>query len=169
MNYKWKNLLHDESGSELVEFAISAMLLFSVIFAIIEFSLSMYAYHFVTSAAQAGARYAIVRGADWSTACSTSAPPKFTMGYSCSASASDVANYVTSLASAGIDPSKITVTATWPGATPDCTKNCTACAPANSQGCLVKVNVSYTFGFVFRPASISGIVFSGTSEKAIQQ
>lgn len=169
MRNVWKKLGDDESGTELVEFAITAMVLFTVLFAIIEFSLSMYTYHFVTSAAQAGARYAIVRGADWSTACSTSAPPKFTIGYSCAASAADVANYVTSLATTGIDPSKITVTATWPGMTPDCTKNCTACAPANSQGCLVKVNVSYTFGFVFRPASISGIVFSGTSEKAIQQ
>ncbi len=169
MATKWKKLLQDESGTELVEFALSAMVLFTVLFAIIEFSLSMYAYHFVTSAAQAGARYAIVRGADWTPACSTSAPPSFTMNYSCNASASDVSNYVRSLVTTGLDPSKVTVTATWPGTTPDCTKNCTACSPVNSQGCLVKVQVSYAFSFVFRPAKISGLAFSGTSEKTIQQ
>lgn len=169
MKRRWKSLLHDEAGSELVEFAVSALVLFAVFFAILEFSLSMYAYHFVTTAAQAGARYAIVRGADWSTACSTSAPPKFTMSYSCSASASDVSNYVKSLPTAGIDPSRITVTTTWPGTTPDCSKNCTACAPANSQGCLVKVNVNYLYGFVFRLTPGASIAFSGTSEKTIQQ
>ncbi len=166
---RWKAILRDECGSELVEFAISAMVLFTILFGIIELSLSMYAYHFVTSAAQAGARYAIVRGADWSLACSTSAPPKFTVSYSCNAAASDVSNYVQSLATAGIDPSKITVTTTWPGTTPDCTKNCTACTTANSQGCIVKVNVSYAFGLVYKIIPGAAMLFSGTSQKVIQQ
>lgn len=169
MKNRLQGVLDEETGSELVEFAISAMVLFTVLIAIIEFSLTMYAYHFVTTAAQAGARYAIVRGADWSMACSTSAPPKFTQTFSCHASASDVSNYVKSLIPAGIDPSKLTVTTTWPGTTPDCTKNCAACSPANSQGCLVKVNVSYLYGFVFRLTPGTNIVFTGTSEKAIQQ
>lgn len=169
MKRRLKILLHDERGTELVEFAISALVIFTVFFAIIEFSMAMYAYHFVSSAAQAGARYAIVRGADWSAACSTSAPPNFAVNFSCNASASDVSNYVKNLATAGIDPSRITVTTTWPGTTPDCTKNCTACSPANSQGCLVKVNVNYVYTYLFRLTPGSNIVFSGTSEKAIQQ
>jgi len=46
MRNVWK-IGDDESGTELVEFAITAMVLFTVLFAIIEFSLSMYTYHFV--------------------------------------------------------------------------------------------------------------------------
>lgn len=166
---KFRAILLDEAGSELVEFAISATVLFTAIFAVIEFSLSMYAYHFVTSAAQAGARFAIVRGADWTTQCSTSAPPSFSMTYSCIASATDVQNYVKSLTTAGLDPARLTVSTAWPGTTPDCTKNCSICAPTNNQGCLVQVKVSYAFAFAVPFVPKSTPTFTGTSEKTIQQ
>lgn len=119
--------------------------------------MAMYAYHFTTYAAQQGARFAAVRGYTWSknttTKCSTSAPPGFTMPYQCTVSSNDIQNYVQSLATAGINPSNVTINTTtanvWPGVTPDCSSSCSTCSPnANSQGCLVKVAVSYTFNFL---------------------
>ncbi len=72
-------------------------------------------------------------------------------------------------ATPGIDTNSVSVTTTWPGTTPDCTKNCGICAPANSQGCLVKVQVSYHFSFILPFLLQSALNFSGTSEKTIQE
>ena len=163
-------LFREERGSELVEFALTIPILLALFFGIMDFSRVMYCYHYVTYAAQEGARFAIVRGADWPNSCSTSAPPKFTETYACEAASSDVQNYVSSRMPPLIDPKAVTVTTTWPGTTPNCTSKCTACSPANSQGCIVHVQVNYAFRFLlpFLPRS-TVLGFSGTSEKVIQQ
>src|SRR5271166_4812270 len=90
-------VLRNDRGSQLVEFAVSLLLLLMVIFSIIDLSRAMYSYEFVTYAAQEGARYAIVRGYDWTGNCSTSAPPSFTLNFKCIAASSDVQNYVKNL------------------------------------------------------------------------
>ncbi len=150
---------------------MTALLLVAIVFGIIEFGLALYADHFVSAAAQLGARYAIVRGADYSSSCSTSPPPSFTLNYHCNASGSDVQNYVESLAGMGLSASNVSATATWPAQTPDCTSSCTACAKAsNSAGCLVKVQVTYSFTFL--PAqffSQSTLSLTGTAEQVIQE
>lgn len=161
--------LRDERGSELVEFSLSILLLFAMLFGILDLSRAMYSYEFMSYAAQEGARFAIVRGNDWSSSCSTAAPPGFVMKYSCIASGTDVTNYIKSLALPGISQSNVSVSTTWPGTTPDCTKNCSACATTNSQGCLVKVTVSYTFSFFAPFLPKSALSFSGTSQKVIQE
>jgi Flp pilus assembly protein TadG len=51
-----------ERGQALVEFALSVIVLFAVLFAIIDFGRALYTYDLVTSAARAGTRYASVRG-----------------------------------------------------------------------------------------------------------
>ncbi len=156
----------------LVEFAMSALILMGVMVGVIEFALAAYAYHFVSSAAQQGTRFAMVRGHTWSedeaTNCSTSAPPNFTMAYECTASGTDIQNYVQSLATAGISPDNVTINTSdvWPGKTPDGTTG--TCSPANSQGCLVKVTVSYSFSFLpFQ--HLSALSIGATSEGAILQ
>ena len=172
---KLLRLACEECGSELVEFAMSAMIVMGFTVGVIGFSLGMYTYHFVSSAAQQGERFAMVRGHTWSkdttTSCSTSAPPSFTMVYDCTASATDIQNYVQSLATGGITASNLTVSSTnlWPGQTPDGTT--ASCSPTNSQGCLVKVTVSYTFHFdkLFPLAKLSNWSISATSEGAILQ
>jgi Flp pilus assembly protein TadG len=168
-------LVRDERGTELVEFAMSASLLIFLVIGILQWMFAMYAYHFTTYAAQQGTRFAMVRGYTWSesvtTNCSTSAPPNFTMKYSCTASSADIQNYVQSLATPGINPSNVTIDTTstyvWPGKTPDnATTGCTT--NANSQGCLVKVTVSYTFSFLsFLP--MHPFSMSATSETSILQ
>jgi Flp pilus assembly protein TadG len=163
-------LAREERGSELVEFAVTASLLVAVLFGAIEFGLAVYADHFVSSAAQEGARYAIVRGADWSSSCSTSAPPSFTLSYHCKASNGDVQNYVKSLASLGINSANVSATTTWPGTTPSCASSCSACSTTNSSGCMVKVQVTYSFTFLlsrFFPQSTLNL--TSTAEQVIQE
>ena len=167
-------LAREEGGAELVEFAISALVLIGLMVGMIGFAMAMYTYHFVSSAAQLGSRFAMVRGYTWSkdstTDCSTSPPPHFTMVYDCTASSTDIQNYVQSLATAGISASNVTINTTssyiWPGKTPDGTT--IPCSPINSQGCLVKVTVSYTFNF-FLLQHLSAWSISATSEGAILQ
>jgi Flp pilus assembly protein TadG len=164
-------LAREEQGGGLLEFVISAWLLLITVFGVLEFGMGMYAYHFVSAAAQQGARYAIVRGAHWTTACSTSAPPQFSMNYDCKAASSDVQNYVKSLTSMGLNPASVTATATWPGTTPDCTSSCSACSTsAENPGCMVKVQVTYSFNFLpLRFLPQTALTLSGAAEKVIQE
>jgi Flp pilus assembly protein TadG len=162
-------LAHEECGSTLVEFAITGWLMIVLLFGAFEGAFAMYVYHFTTYAAQQGTRFAMVRGYTWSeniaTNCSTSPPPSFTMPYTCTASSGDIQNYVQSLATGGINPSSVTVNTTnWPGTTPDGA----SCSTANSQGCMVKVTVSYTYNLLPFLAK-TGLTMSATSEKVILQ
>ncbi len=164
----------EDRGSNLVEFSLVASLLFILLLGVVDCSIAFYADHFVSYAAEEAARYAAVRGADWSSTCSTSAPPGFALNYDCQASASDIQNYVQSLAPPGLVPSSITVNTTssfvWPATTPDCsTAPCTPCATnSNSQGCFVRVQVSYPFTFTMAVLPHSSINLTATSEKVIQ-
>jgi Flp pilus assembly protein TadG len=171
MMRKLRGFVREESGSELVEFTMSAAALMFILLVLIETMWAVYAYHFTTYAAQQGARFAMVRGYTWShyvsEPCSTTYPG-FTMPYSCTASQSDVQNYVDSLATGGINPSKITVTANWTGTAVD-GSGPTTCGTTNNQaGCLVQVKVAYTFNYLPFLTS-SGLNLSATSEKVILQ
>ena len=162
-------VIRDEQGSQLVEFAVSIMVLLMAILGIFGFCLAIYSYQFVAYAAESGARYAMVRGADWKTSCNTSAPPHFSLSYGCIVGTDDVQNYVRNIAIPGINASSITVNTTWPGTTPNCTSNCSVCTNTKSQGCFVKVQVTYPFQFLlpFLPASTFSL--ASTSEKVIQE
>lgn len=167
-------LVREEHGAEMVEFAVTALLLMTLIVGMIGFSMAMYTYHFVSSAAQQGMRFAIVRGQTWSknlaADCSTSST-NFTIVYNCTASATDIQNYVKSLTTPGINPSNLTINTSssyvWPGLTPDGA----TCSPANSQGCLVKVTVNYTFNYfnIFFLSTLPAMSMSATSEGVILQ
>jgi Flp pilus assembly protein TadG len=162
-------LAKGERGTELPEFAIAASLFFMSMLGVVGFAKAVYCYHFVTWAAQEGARYAIVRGADFSTACGSSAPPSFTMKYGCKAASGDVQNYVQSLTPSGILMSSVSATTTWPGTTPDCSSGCSTCSTTDSAGCLVEVQVTYTFDFGIPYMPKSNLSLTGTSEKVIQE
>ena len=160
----------EERGDTLLEFAISAVVVFTLLFGTMEFARAMYVYHFVSYAAQAGSRYAIVRGSTWTTACSSS-----TTGMACLAASSDVQSYVKGLAPPGVDTSKLTVTPTWPGTAGGSSgatcANTTSPAKTNDHnpGCLVQVVVTYQFSFIapFMPSGTP--TFSATSDQVIQQ
>lgn len=172
---KLLRFVRDENGSELVEFAMTALAQMFILIGVFQVMLAMYAYHFATYAAQRGARFAVVRGYTWSknttTNCSTSAPPSFTMPYNCTASSTDIQNYIQSLTTPGLNRSSVSMNTTnsyvWPGATPG--GSTAPCAThANSQGCLVKVSVTYTINiFPFLGSTSTSI--GATSEKTIQE
>lgn len=167
-------LVREEDGAELVEFAVTALLLMMLLVGTMGFAMAMYAYHFVSSAAQQGMRFAIVRGYTWSenkTADCATSSANFAMVFNCTASAADIQNYVQSLATTGINPSNVTINTAssyvWPGDTPDGT----TCSPVNSQGCLVRVKVSYTFNYfnLYFLRSLPALSMSATSEGVILQ
>lgn len=153
----------EERGDSLLEFAVSAVVLFTLIFGIMEFARAMYIYHFVSYAAQTGTRYAIVRGSTWKTACSSS-----TSGMACNAANTDVTTYVKSIAPNGVDTSKLTVTTTWPG-TAGGSSGATCTTTTNNPGCLVQVTVSYSFTWIAPFMPTTAPTLSASSEQVIQE
>jgi len=56
-----QRLFSEESGAEIVEFALCVCVWIACVFAIFYGSFALYAAHFVANAAEDGARYAMVR------------------------------------------------------------------------------------------------------------
>jgi Flp pilus assembly protein TadG len=154
--------VREERGSALVEFAASAVLLFTLVFGIMDCSRALYIDHFVANAAREATRYATVRGSSWTSNCTTA------IAYGCIASSSNVASFVQLLATSGINPADITTTTSWPGT--DATgASCTGSGPANSLGCVVVVKVSYSFSFMVPFLPKNALVLSSTSKVTIAQ
>lgn len=163
--------LRDARGAMLIDFAFSILIVLAVMFGVMDFCRAMYSYHFISYAAQEGARFAMVRGGDWTNSCNTVAPPAFTMKYSCAASTdgADVQNYVRSIALPGIVTSDLTTSTSYPGLRPGCASSCSCPKGNNAAPCMVKVTVTYYFHFFmpFLPKS-AAIKFGATSAKVIQ-
>ena len=87
---------HGVAGQATVEFAMTAMVFFLLTFAVLNFSMAIYAYNLVSYAAREGSRYASVRG--------SSAPSPV--------AASDVASFVEGETS-GLNLANMTVSTSW--------------------------------------------------------
>jgi Flp pilus assembly protein TadG len=158
----WKGFASGERGDSLVELGIAMSLLMMLVFGVIDCSRALYTYHFVSCAAQQGARYAIVRGEDWPLSCATAT------SYSCQASVANIKTYVQSLATPGITAANITVTPTWPQQTVNgAATGCNSTATQAKEGCLMKLQVSYTYHFFLPYLPTGGIPMTATSEQAI--
>jgi Flp pilus assembly protein TadG len=156
----YRRLIRDEEGYELVEFALTACVFVTLFFGLIEFCLAMYAGAFVAFAAQEGTRYAMVRGSDWTSSCTS------VSSYGCEATATNVQNYVLSLKHPSLNLTTSNITVTWPGTTAAGANAGCASSPY-SQGCQVKVTVSYTYNLHLVLFNTS-IPFSSTSIETIQ-
>jgi Flp pilus assembly protein TadG len=155
----------DETGSELVEFALSSTLLLMAIFGVIGCSLALYANHFIAYAAREGARYAMVRGSSWSgTACSTPS------AFDCMAESADLTTFVDSITPAGLSTSNLKVTPTWTGLTAS-GLTCNSLVPPtnNYPGCMVQVQVTYSYNFNLPFLPISILKLNSTSAVTIAQ
>jgi Flp pilus assembly protein TadG len=123
-----------DDGATIVEMAIAATIIFSLLLGMMQLSLGLYAYHFTADAAREGSRWAIVRGSQ----CSTN-----TSGLDhCNAQSSDIQNFVQGL---GYPYARsMNVSATWysAGSAPGMTW--TACGGVcNQPGNEVQVIVTY--------------------------
>jgi Flp pilus assembly protein TadG len=154
-----------DAGSALIEFSASATLLMIVIFGIMEVARAFYVANFVSNAAPEALRYATVRGATWNgTPCTSTATT------SCTATAGNVTTYLAGLAPAGVSTSAnyFTVATTWPGTTPSGAA-CSAQGVNNAPGCIVQVNVRYSFRYIFPFMPNQALALSSTSAMVISQ
>lgn len=135
----FRDRLEDREGSTLVEFALSVSIIIALLFWIFYASMALYADHFTENAARAATRYAMVRGSTWGGA-TCSSPSSL----ECTATDTDVSNYVKALVSPGLDSSALSVTTTWPGTTPS-GATCETSEGNNSPYCSVVVQVTYNF------------------------
>lgn len=143
-----------EKGSVLVESAITTMLLFVMLFGIIDFGRALYTYHFVANAARQATRWASVNGS------SCNSDPNCPNGGP--ASEQNIATYVAEMTPPGIDAKAIKVAADWPQGTVGCTG-----VNPNAPGCPVQVTVSYNFNFLV-PLGHKGLMpISSSSEMVI--
>lgn len=166
----WRRRLRNEHGGTLVETAFTITLLFVFIFGIMELSLALYSYHFVSDAAREATRYAMVRGSDWSSSCDgTGKAGSGSTSAGCIASATDIQNYVQNMGFPGIVGSNMTVTttcATTIGGTFTAYPGTTAC---NGNGNVVQVTVSYPFTFGVPGMKKFNYSLASTSQMVISQ
>lgn len=150
--------LRSDSGSALLEAALSITLIMTLLFGVIEISLGLYSYHFISNAAREGTRYAIVRGSTWQANCADYSSA------GCAASKTDIQSYVQSLAFPGIDSTNLVVTPTY-----SATIGGTSCDSCTAAGDYVKVQVQYTFPLIVPFISNHSLSMSSTSEMIIDQ
>ena len=151
----------DESGSELVEFALSIWVWIGMVFLILYGAYAIYAEHFIDKAAHDATRYAIVRGSTWNgTSCVN------TSSMECMATSTDVKNFVVARLTPGLLADELTVSTTWPGLTSAGT-DCDTDYGSNSPNCIVEVEVDYSLTFPF--ASASALTLTEAAETTILQ
>jgi Flp pilus assembly protein TadG len=156
--------LRGDAGSTLVETALSVVILFALFFGVLEMSLAVYSYHFISEAAREGTRYAIVRGSSLATDCTT---PGFA---NCIAqggnNTGDIATYIKGLGFPGISNSNITVNSTW------LTSAGAACGTADTckaPGNIAKITVTYNFPFSVPFVPQETFSMSSTSQMVVAQ
>lgn len=132
-----------EEGASLVEMAIASSLLFAMMFGVIQMSMALYTYHFVSDAAREGSRWAMVRGgsciANVSQAyCSPTSSDTY------GADNADIQAYVQSLGYPFA--SNMNVSTKWFSGSPSAESSCgTTPSGCNGAGNAVQVTVSYSF------------------------
>jgi Flp pilus assembly protein TadG len=151
-----------EQGSAVLETALSMVLLLTFLFGIMETSLMLYTYHFISEASREATRYAIVRGFSAGPTCAS-----YTSA-GCAVTSAQVDSYVRNINLPGIDPSNmptiVPVYQSYPTGA--------ACSPSrtcNNPGNLVTVKVVYNFplNIPFVPAHT--YTMSSTSAMVISQ
>ena len=148
----------DEEGNSLVEMGlVCAFVYLPMLFGIFQVSYGLYVYNYVCNLAHEASRYAAVRG---STSCiiqSNFVDCNLSPGGSTNpspGSGTPLQNFVQNFAYAGVDPTKLTVTATWYSRTNDNSSGfsiaqwntvCSASTGCNAIGNTVQVAVKYQF------------------------
>jgi Flp pilus assembly protein TadG len=150
--------LRAEAGSNLVEFAVTSIILFTLLFGVVAICLALYSYNVTAEAAREATRYAIVRGSKCSNTTFTN----------CNIDQTGLQTYVQGLGFPGIDPSPSTliVTAAWPTTGVTCFPSV---SPCNNPGNQVRVTVQYIFPLVIPFVPRRTLTMSSTSQMTISQ
>jgi Flp pilus assembly protein TadG len=159
--YADRTPLIGEAGTALIEAALSISVLLIFMFGVIQVSLALYSYHFISDAAREATRYAIVRGSSWPAPCDGGDGSGYASA-GCVANPNDVKNYVQSIQFPGISSSNLQATPTWMT-----TFGGTSCSPCNNPGDVVQVQVTYTFPFSVPFLAKRTFSMSSTSEVMI--
>lgn len=157
-----------ERGDTLIEFAVSAVITLSLLFGIMDLARALYTYHFISYAAQQGARFAEVHGSGWTSACNSQTGADYPDQLGCTASSSDIQAYVRSLTPPAVTKANVSVTPQWLGK--DINGSTAVCATTTKYaGCLVRVTVSYQFNYIVPFLPRGAQTLSSTSQAVIQQ
>lgn len=162
----WIRRAQDERGQTLVETSLTMLMLIGLIFAVIQGSMAVYSFHYLSNAAHEAARYAIVRGGDWGTSCS---------GYGdsqCTASANDIRNYVAFRGFPGIQVAPSNVYVSYFNTIPSSvTRNCSDGSDTtdNVTGDVVQVTICYPYSFALPGIGTYSYTLTSTSQMVIAQ
>ncbi|MDR3725622.1 MAG: TadE/TadG family type IV pilus assembly protein [Terracidiphilus sp.] len=156
----------NEEGSELVETALSYGILLTLLVGLLQITLAVYAYHYVSDAAREATRWAMVRGSN----CTGLA--------GCGAGNPDIQAFVQNLGYPGIMASNLATTTHWYTQTMDtnvtpntvvlsiCGTDPTGC---NYVGNQVKVQVTYKLSLNIPFVPNAAIAITSTSAMMIAQ
>lgn len=130
-----RRFLQGDGGSSVVEMAVVSSLLFAMLFGIIELSLALYTFNYVSDAAREGTRYAIVRGSSCSVLTN------------CNVTAAQIQTYVQGLGYPGMRAANTSVSTAWSSPSSSTPVTWTPCGtPCEAPGDAVQVTVTYSFG-----------------------
>lgn len=158
----------------MVETAFSLLILIGLLLAVIEGSMAVYSYHYLANAAHEATRYAIVRGGDWATSCDGNSTAGSGYGSSmCTASPSDIANYVANRNFPGIRLTASNVCVQYFSSVPAspsarCTAS-TGAITANVAGDVVQVTIIEPFTFFLPGIGTYNYNLASTSQMVIAQ
>lgn len=159
--------MRDEQGSSLVEVALTIMVLMGLLLAVIQGSMAIYSYHYLANAAHEAARYAIVRGGDWSNTCSDYTDSQ------CTTTTSQIGDYVANRGYPGINLTASDVYVKYFSSVPSsvstkCPGSSTA-TTNNVTGDIVQVTICYPFTFALPAIGNYTWNLSSTSQMVIAQ
>lgn len=171
----------DSEGSTIVEFALVSSAFLGFMLLIIETSLAVYSYDFVSEAARDCARYAIVRG---KSSCNAAYSPQMP---DCAATEAQIQTHLRSLNYPGINTSNLTATVAWYPATPVTSGSTSTMTWPESDTCnmavsgspsptsckaagnAVDVTVNYQYPFIVPFVKSATISMSNSSMMVISQ
>ncbi len=149
-----------EEGASPVEYALSATIFFTFVPGIMGSSIVAYSYLFVPNAAREASRYAIVRGDNFGTDCSSVGPAK------CVVQPSDIGSYVKGLAFPGININNLNISSNWLTSTGvSCGSGDSCKVPSNQKW----VQVSYTYGLKMPLIPKQKFTLASSSQMVIAQ
>jgi Flp pilus assembly protein TadG len=147
-NRQGRDLWRSESGSALIEMALSLTSLMTFVFVLMELCLLFYTYGMMSESAREGTHYGSLHGSTCVTAANAS----------CTASAATIENFVKALGYPNVGGGTLGITASFPSGN-------------ESPGSLVEVVITYTFPIKlpFVPRKANSISLTSYSEITILQ